>query len=163
MRAGLWALAFVAGLAGAGCEEPAQLRADRAVRYESAGAPEGVRFKPVEIRLDAGQKRIAAYQVELGVVSGEAEIVGVEGSDLPGFDTAPYYDPAALAGGRIIIAAFSTEHHLPVGANRVATVHMRESGKATVVYELRVTAAADANGEPIEASAFLTGFKGGTK
>jgi hypothetical protein len=163
MRAGLVTLVWMVCLLVGACEEPVPLPVGQAVRYESTGEPDGVRFKPVEIHLDAGRGRVAAYQVELKVVSGHGEIVGVEGSDRPGFEDAPYYDPAALTGGRIIIAAFSTDHQLPAGSNRVATVHMREAGQAKVVYELELTAAADGNGNPIKVSAFLTGNEGGTR
>ncbi len=127
----------------------------QAMRYESRGVGAGVRFTPVQVLLESLEREVAAYQVEVVVIAGEAEIVGVEGADHPGFQDAPYYDPAALAGGRIIIAAFSTKHQLPIGKQRVATIHMRESGPERVAYEIRTIALADKRGKPVSAKVLL--------
>ncbi len=118
-----------------------------------AAADGSVRFAPIDIVVDVGNGRLAAYQIEL-VVRGDATVVGVEGGAPAAFKAAPYYDPAALAGGRIIVAAFSTADELPSGRIQVATLHMREQGAAPQ-YEVRVMAAADSDGQPltIEASA----------
>ena len=121
-----------------------------------------VRFRPLHIELAAEDAPIGAYQVELLVADGDATIVGVEGGDLPGFDAAPFYDPAALAGGRIVLAAFSTAETLPTeGTHRVATVHLREAGPA-VTYELELIVAADATGAPVAARPFI-GIQQGAK
>ena len=73
-----------------------------------------VRFRPLHIHIDAGDTPMAAFQLELTVKSGDAKIVGVEGAEHPAFARPPYYDPAALMSGRIILAAFSTAKELPV-------------------------------------------------
>ena len=80
-----------------------------------------VRFAPVHIYLDSGNKLLAAYQFELKVAPGQIRIVGVEGGQHKAFEEAPYYDPAALANDRIIIAAFNTGSELPKGRSRIAT------------------------------------------
>src|SRR5690348_13106857 len=88
----------------------------------AAAADDGpIRFRPVHVYVDAGGTPLAAYQIEI-VVDGNAQIVGVEGGEHPAFALSPHYDPAALASGRIIIAAFNTGPDLPSQRTRVATV-----------------------------------------
>lgn len=110
-----------------------------------------VRFRPVHIDLEVGDEALAAYQIELVVEQGEAEIVGVEGGQEEGFENPPYYDPKALSKGRIVLGAFSTEASLAPGQrHRVATVHLREQGPPTV-YTARVEVAAGVDGSPVSA------------
>ena len=97
------------------------------------------RFVVVEVYAETGAVPLAAWQVE--IVS-NAKIVGVEGVQEP-----PYYDPAALQGGRIILAQFTTEPAPPAGRVLVARVHMMESGKTD--YAARLMAAASPGGERI--------------
>jgi len=113
-----------------------------------AVAEEAARFQPIDIVVDVGAGALAAYQIELVVTSGDASIVGVEGGEPAAFKAAPYYDPKALAGGRIIIAAYSIDDQLPSGRVRVATLHMREVGAAPG-YEVKLLAAADSDGQPL--------------
>lgn len=111
-----------------------------------------VRFAPVHIYLDSGNKPLAAYQFELKAVEGQIKIVGVEGSQHEAFKDAPYYDPAALANNRIIIAAFNTGSDLPQGRTRIATIHLQITGEAEPDYELNLDVAADADGKEIPAT-----------
>jgi hypothetical protein len=127
------------------------------VQVPPASVP--VTYEPWAIELDVKETPIAAYQVELIVRSGDATIVGVEGGTTDGFRDPPYYDPQALAGGRIVLAAFNTKVALSPGRHRVATVHMREAGAAPV-YELRLTAAAGPDGVPAAADINLVSGKG---
>jgi hypothetical protein len=96
------------------------------------------RFVAVEIyaQIDAP---IAAWQIELDC---DAKIVAVEGVKDP-----PYYDPAALQGGRIILAQFTTEPNPPAGRVLLARVHLMESGKTD--YTAKLMAAASPGGERI--------------
>ncbi len=109
-----------------------------------------VRFAPLHIYLDSGSKSLAAYQFELKA-AGQIKIVGVEGGQHKAFEEAPYYDPAALANDRIIIAAFNTGSELPKGRTRIATVHLQIIGDAEPDYELKLTVAADADANEIPA------------
>ena len=118
----------------------------------------GVRFAPLHIYLDSGNRSLAAYQFELKATTGQIEIVGVEGGEHKAFSEPPYYDPAALAQDRIIIAAFNTGQDLPTGRTRIATIHLLIKGEAEPQYELNLTVAGDADGEKI--SARLTFEKG---
>lgn len=103
-----------------------------------------VRFVAVDIYADTGNRPLAAWQIELVCDPAQARIVGVEGAG----DRAPYYDPAALQGGRIILASFSTEPALPSGRVLVARVHLQETGSP--VYTPTVMAAAAPGGERLD-------------
>jgi len=120
-----------------------------------------VRFAPVHIYLDSGDKPLAAYQFELKATTGRIKIVGVEGGEHAAFKEAPYYDPAALAKDRIIIAAFNTGRDLPRGRTRIATVHLQILGADEPEYELDLTVAADADGRKLPAKLSLE--RGDTK
>jgi len=113
-----------------------------------------VRFRPLAVELEVGDAPISVWQVDLVVVSGDARIVGVEGGTAEGFREPPYYDSAALLGGRIVLAAFNTHTSLARGRHRVATVHVREAG-GPPTYELRLVAAAGPDGAPATAGAVL--------
>ena len=108
------------------------------------------RFAPLHIYLDSGKNPLAAYQFELKAVTGKIKIVGVEGGENKAFKEAPYYDPAALAKDRIIIAAFNTSSDLPKGRTRIATIHLQITG-AEPEYKLKITVAGDAKGQEIPA------------
>ncbi len=110
-----------------------------------------VRFAPLHIFLDSGNKSLAAYQFELKATAGQIKIVGVEGGQHKAFKGAPYYDPAALANDRIIIAAFNTGSELPTGRTRIATIHLQIIGEAEPDYELKLVVAADADAKEIPA------------
>jgi len=114
-------------------------------------AHSGVRFAPLHVYLDSGNKSLAAYQFELEAFAGQIKIVGVEGGRHEAFKEAPYYDPAALAKDRIIIAAFNTGSDLPKGRTRVATIHLQIIGETEPQYELKLIVAADADGKEIPA------------
>jgi hypothetical protein len=102
-----------------------------------------VQFVAVDIYANSDGKGLAAWQIELDCDPAKAKIVGVEGGEKP-----PYYDPAALQGGRIILASFSTEPNLPTGRVLVARVHLQETG--TTEYSVKIMAAAAPGGERIE-------------
>lgn len=124
------------------------LRAVAALLLLCAAAQEpSVRFEAYDVYIDPGDRALAAWQFE--VASGGGKIVGVESGEGPFAEEAPYYDPAALQGGRIVVAAFTTEEKIPAGRIRVARLHMQETGRAE--YASKVTAAAAAGGARIEA------------
>ena len=119
---------------------------------EGPAAEPKVRFAPLHIYLDSGNQPLAAYQFELKAAAGQIKIVGVEGGQHKAFKDAPYYDPAALANNRIIIAAFNTGHELPKGRTRITTIHLQITGDIEPDYELNLTVAADADGKEIPAN-----------
>lgn len=83
------------------------------------------RFKTVDVYIDAGDNALAAYQVEVKASRGAVKIVGVEGGEGI-YAPAPYYDPEAIQGERVIIGALSTlpETELPRGKVFVARIHV---------------------------------------
>ena len=109
------------------------------------------RFSPLHIDIDSGRRSLAAYQFELKAAAGQIKIVGVEGGRHKAFKEAPYYDPAALAKDRIIIAAFNTGCDLPKERTRIATVHLQIIGEIEPEYELKLIVAADEEGKEIPA------------
>jgi hypothetical protein len=110
-----------------------------------------VRFSPLHIYIDSGNKSLAAYQFELKTTAGQIEIVGVEGGEHKAFQEAPYYDSAALTQDRIIIAAFNTGRELPTRQTRIATIHLQILDEVQPEYELTLTVAADEDGDEIPA------------
>lgn len=105
-------------------------------------AADAVRFEIVDVFASSAQP-LAAYQFELRAESGDARIVGVEGGEHAAFQTAPYYDPAALRTGRIIIGAFSTANDLPPAnaRTRVARVHLEVHGGRPIYTAVRLAGA----------------------
>ena len=98
---------------------------------------EQIRFVAIDVFADPGEKPLGAWQIE--VVS-DAKLVGVERGDAPIDQKAPYYDPMALQGGRVVIAAFTTKDDPPAGRIRVARLHFQETGAAKYSSKL-ITAA----------------------
>lgn len=124
--------------------------------YETV--PPKVRFAPLHVYADSGEKALAAFQFELKAVAGRVEIVGIEGGEHKAFSEPGYYDPAALANNRVIIGAFNTGADLPTGRTRIATIHLQITGESEPKYEIELTVAADSQGEEIPAEiTFETG------
>lgn len=122
-----------------------------AVAGPARAGDDGPRFRAYALIVDHAAP-LAAWQVEITVAKGHAEIVGVEGGDAP-FADPPFYDPKALSGGRIVLAAYTTAAPLAPGASRVAVVHLYETGTPTL--NVHVVVAGDASGRRIEATASL--------
>jgi hypothetical protein len=118
-------------------------------RYETEQPK--VRFVSLPVYIDSGSLTLAAYQFELKTKTGQVKIVGVENGEHPAFAQPPYYDTAALAKDRIIIAAFNTGKNLPTGRTRVTTLQLQIIGQAEPQYELILTVTADAEGKEIPA------------
>lgn len=118
---------------------------------DQAGSP-AVRFVAVDVYLDSGDQALAAYQFELAAEVGQVTIVGVEGGEHAAFAEPPYYDPAALANDRIVIAAFNTGDDLPAGNTRVARVHLRVTGDQTPEYVVNLKVAGTSDGTEINAT-----------
>ena len=119
-----------------------------------------VRFEAVDIYVDSGEKPLAAYQFEFAAEVGEIKIVGVTGGQHPAFKEPPYYDAAALAKGRIIIADFSTARELPVGRTRVAQLHLMVIGQQEPQYVATLEVAASADGKQVKAEITVAKAKG---
>src|SRR5687767_14312160 len=111
-----------------------------------------VRFSAIDVFIDSGDAPLAAYQFELSVTAGDVTLVGVEGGEHRAFTPPPYYDPKALAGRRIVIAAFDTGSDLPRGRTRVARLMVRVSGGVTPAFDTSLLVAASADAKTIPAT-----------
>ncbi|HVT83267.1 MAG TPA: hypothetical protein VHM90_21690, partial [Phycisphaerae bacterium] len=78
---------------------------------------------------------------------------------------APFYDPAAMMGNRVVVAAFSTEEGLPKGVTRVARLHMMLNGGAVAGDGLpemasKLVVATDGQGKAVNAKLTLKPMQG---
>ena len=121
----------------------------------AADALNTVRFASLDVVIDAAEP-LAAWQFELTDRNGAMLIVGVENGDSDAFSDAPYFDLDAVTRGnaeKVIVADFNAAPNadLPSGAIRIATIHVRYDAQTDPDYDLRLVAAGNAAGEPIEA------------
>lgn len=116
-----------------------------------------VRFAAYDVIVDSADASLAAYQVQI-VGSANVTLVGVEGGEHPAFAKPPYYDPKALQGQTIILAAFSKEKDLPHSRTRVARIHVRIEGDAAPTFETKLIVAGNAGGQSIPAKLSLEEF-----
>lgn len=136
--------------AAAPATEPTPAHADTDRHAEPLASP---RFEYVDVYVDPHASPLAAYQFELKVVGGDALIVGVEGGEPAAFRAAPWYDPAALQSGRIIVGAFSTGADLPHARSRVARLHMMVRSPAPARYEIHLDTAGAPDGSHLDDAA----------
>lgn len=122
---------------------------------ERAASSSATRFAAYDVVIDSGAAELAAWQLDVRDASGRARLVGVEGGDARAFAEPPRHDPRALAGGRVVIAAFTTSAGAPSGRARVARLHYAIDGAAEPELIVRVAAAATSDGTPIEVRAEL--------
>lgn len=82
-------------------------------------------FQVIDIYVNSGEERLAAYQLHVKAGVG-VSIVGIEGGEHLAFRKPPYYDPKAMQRNEVKLAAFSTlaKSKLPKGKVRVATLHV---------------------------------------
>lgn len=125
-------------------------------------ASAAARFGWVDVVVSTGDLPLAAYQVEVRPAADapgreSVRIVGIEGGDAGPFASPPFYDPEAMKGERVIIAAVSTKPaaELPRGKVRVARVHIRWEGDPRPSMTATLSAAGDADGRPLQATSEL--------
>ena len=116
-----------------------------------APGEERVRFLPLDVFVDSGEERLAAYQIEVTYDASRVKIVGIEGGEAEGFREAPYYDRKGMTAGRIVIAAFVPDDDAaPSGRTRVARLHLRVEGDGELDCTVRLVTAARPGGGQIE-------------
>lgn len=133
----------------------AQPAGDPAVVADAPHAAAGrSAFGYVDLFVDAGDAPLAAYQIDFHSTTGGLRIVGVEGGEHELYRDAPYYDPRAMQGDRVIIAAYAAgpREALPVGPVRVARVHVMYSSDADATLHATLDAAANFEGDAIDAT-----------
>jgi len=116
-------------------------------------APSGPsRFAAVDVFIDPKGQPLAAYQLEFAAETGRISLVGVEaGESGPYAKRPPYYDPAALAGHRIILGDYTLDPAAPNTRTRVARLMLELRGDAPPQYVTPLMTAADPNGHLIAA------------
>jgi hypothetical protein len=96
----------------------------------SSAAAEGEReFSTLQVQIDTSAAELSAWQLRAEFVDPETRIVGIEGGSDAAFAEAPHYDPRALNGGEIILAALSTHQILPAGRITVAVLHVEHASE----------------------------------
>lgn len=118
-------------------------------------ANDGIRFEAVDVFIDSGHQPLAAWQLEVQSRDDRVEIVGIEGGQHAAFSEPAYYDPEAMNGNRVILAAFSTSKELPKGKTRVARIHVQCEGRNVTAYRTSLVVAADAEGRTIPSTMSL--------
>jgi hypothetical protein len=110
----------------------------------------GPRFVTVDVYIDTGEERLAAWQFELECDEAEAKLAGVESGAVRFRQDPPFYDPEARETGRVIVGAFTLQADAPKGKVHVARLHMFEEGPGVPEYGTKLIAAAAPGGERIK-------------
>ncbi len=120
--------------------------------------PSMSRFVAIPVFVDSGTTPLAAYQFEFAGAGGDILLVGLEGGPHDAFASPPHYDPTALQGNRVVVAAFTTaaSETLPVGRVHVATLHLQVGANPTPRFVARLVTAADPDGTRIPATISTT-------
>jgi hypothetical protein len=120
-------------------------------------APAGTsRFTAVDLFIDPKGQPLAAYQLEFAAETGRVSLVGVEAGETgPYANRPPYYDPAALAGHRIILGDYTLDPAAPKTKTRVARLMLELRGDTSPQYVTKLITAANPDGKPIPAEITL--------
>jgi hypothetical protein len=122
------------------------------------------RFTAVDLFIDPAGQPLAAYQIEFAAETGRISLVGVEaGEPGPYSKRPPYYDPAALAGHRIILGDYTLDPAAPKAKTRVARLMLEIQGDTPPQYVTKLMTAATPDGKPIAAKVSATGATSATQ
>ncbi len=115
------------------------------------------RFGTVDIYLDPHGLPLTAYQLELTAQNSSVKISGIEGGEPAAFQNPPFYDPKAMQGDRVILAAFSKAavDKLPKSKVRIATVHYLVTGEGKPEFTLKLITSGTTNARKIKAAASI--------
>lgn len=118
-----------------------------------------LRFEAMDLFVDSGRKPLVAYQVELRFDAAHVGIVGVEGGTADAFRDPPFFDEEGMEGGRLVLAAFTTDHRrAPKGRSHVARIHLRITGPEEPAIDATLMTAASPGGAKIKANVELVLF-----
>ncbi len=147
----LSAALVLAALISLGAAQVTAVRQDPADTKESTvEEPQGpLRFVTYELFVNPMDSPLAAWQVRFEDPTGAAKLVGVEGGDDASFRDAPFYDPKALQGGAVVLAAFDPEGAGPSTETLVARVHLVITGDQDPEFILTAEVVASPDG-PIQ-------------
>ncbi|HEY7118686.1 MAG TPA: hypothetical protein VH475_19000 [Tepidisphaeraceae bacterium] len=111
------------------------------------------RFAAIDVMIDPKGQPLAAWQIEFAAETGQVSLVGVESGEPGAYaKRPPYYDPAALAGNRIILGDYSLDPAIPKTKIRVARLMLEIRGAAKPQYVTKLITAADPDGKAIPAN-----------
>lgn len=106
-------------------------------------------FGALEVWIDTGSERLGAWQLELTSPADGLRYSAVEGGEPGAFGEAPAYDPAALRGGRLILAAYAGPEEAgepPAGRVRVARLHYLVADADAIEFAVSGVVTADTSG-----------------
>ena len=106
-------------------------------------------FGTIVITIDSQGQQLAGWQLRADFGKSDARIVGIEGGAHPAFAEPPYYDPAALNGGEIVLAALGAHEELPNGPTVVAVIHVEHDRSGLPPLEIGEVVAVGADGNEI--------------
>ena len=116
----------------------------------SASAERPRVFGTIVLTIDTAGQELAGWQLRADFGESDARIVGIEGGENAAFSDAPHYDPRALNGGEIVLAALSSHQELPTGPTIVAVIHVEHdrSGLPPLEVSELIAVGADGNETP---------------
>lgn len=109
-------------------------------------------FSILRLEIDPAGTGLSGWQLRADFGESDARIVGIEGGDSPAFAAPPYYDPRALNGGKIVLAALARGQELPTGRTTVAVLHVEHDPGGLPPLEVSELIAVGADGDEIEAA-----------
>jgi hypothetical protein len=121
------------------------------LRAQTPTSDPSPRFTFVDVFVDPHGTPLAAYQLEFLADPARVTLVGIEGGSHTAFKDPPYYDPAALSGNRVILAALNTGADVPRDKTRVARLHLRIQGTDKPTMSSKLIVAASSNEQKIQA------------
>lgn len=109
-------------------------------------------FSVLRLEIDPSGAELSGWQLRADFGKSDARIVGIEGGASPAFTAPPYYDPRALNGGEIVLAALARGQELPTGRTTVAVLHVEHDPSGLPPLEVSELIAVGADGDEIEAA-----------
>lgn len=115
-------------------------------------------FAVFDVFVDAGEEKLAAYQLKISDDRAAVKILSVEGGEHASFAEPPKFDPKAIQRDLIKIAAFSLDaaEKLPSGLVRVASLHVEIGPGLTPEWKATVAVAAGPKGKKISATVSIS-------
>jgi hypothetical protein len=115
----------------------------------SVGAAPPKTFGTVVVTLDPMGEELAGWQLRADFGKGYAAIVGIEGGEHPAWAEPAHYDPRALNGGEIVLAALAADTELPTGPTVVAVIHVEHYVSGLPPLEISEVVAVGSDGNEI--------------
>lgn len=115
-----------------------------------AESDEARSFSSVTLRIESSAAELSAWQLRARWNDPRTRIVGVEGGE-GAFTEPPRYDPRALRGGEIVLAALAADDSPERGSVRVAVIHVEHAAGTVPGLNILELIAVGSDGERIRA------------